>query len=452
MAIPDNPKKDFSPFDGNLPPTKPVGRRDVGPAAGSTSASGSGAQGDLSPFNDRLPPTQPVGRKDVGPIPESTNPQGSTSGTQQAGGSASASATRTTEVSSSAGRQQSASSTSVSGRASDDLQKAVGQQLQKQGADVVYDDQSIDISAAAVKEVVREAPLIKERIHEETTVVDKTQIEKDVRKTVVQQVVQPIREKEQRSQDVKTIDKGREVREHGQAGLDQDTKAELERRKQEVAAKLQTERDHETKKVSERPDVIRNEQVKVVEQVIPVLEKDIYVPHRVEEEKYIKEIYNEKPVVKETIVEPTITRAEFEEKYGKVEASAASKTSSTSTTDLRANNVVSQKTSSSTSSSSNSGGNFNTAQDAQHKAKDLAEGAKAKAESTVDAAKSKASQAANKIEANNPDSRAGSDHYSMSSDGMARDAEADGGSSIGVADVLKAPFKAVANVAKKLVD
>lgn len=106
----------------------------------------------------------------------------------------------------------------------------------------------------------------------------------------------------------------REVREHGQAGLDQDTKAELERRKQEVAAKLQTERDHETKKVSERPDVIRNEQVKVVEQVIPVLEKDIYVPHRVEEEKYIKEIYNEKPVVKETIVEPTITRAEFEEK------------------------------------------------------------------------------------------------------------------------------------------
>ena len=70
------------------------------------------------------------------------------------------------------------------------------------------------------------------------------------------------------------------MREHGQAALDQGTKAELERRKQEVAAKLQTERDHATKKVSERPDVINSEQLKVVEQVIPVLEKDVYVPHR----------------------------------------------------------------------------------------------------------------------------------------------------------------------------
>ena len=40
------------------------------------------------------------------------------------------------------------------------------------------------------------------------TVVDKTQIEKDVRKTVVQQIVQPIRESQQRTEDVKRVDLG----------------------------------------------------------------------------------------------------------------------------------------------------------------------------------------------------------------------------------------------------
>ena len=126
---------------------------------------------DFSPFNDSLPPSQPVGRRDVGPIPETTNPsQGSSSGTDHSGAHASASATRAAaEASISKGEQQSAFSTTASGRASDDLQKAVGDQLKQRGADVVYDDQNIDISAAANKEIVREAPLVKERIHEETT-------------------------------------------------------------------------------------------------------------------------------------------------------------------------------------------------------------------------------------------------------------------------------------------
>jgi hypothetical protein len=39
----------------------------------------------------------------------------------------------------------------------------------------------------------------------------------------------------------------------------------------------------------------------------------------VEHEKEVKEIYNEKPVVKETIVEKTISLSDFKEKYGDVE-------------------------------------------------------------------------------------------------------------------------------------
>ena len=174
--------QDYSPFNDKLPATQPVGSTGVGPipettaggASTSKTASATGAQGEFSPFNDKLPHTQAVGSKGVGPIPETTNPSGSVG----SGGVTSSSTTKTTQVSSTGAAATPASAASASttelrasssGQAKDSLQKAVGQQLQSQGADVVYDDGSVDISAAQQTEIVREAPLVKERIHEETT-------------------------------------------------------------------------------------------------------------------------------------------------------------------------------------------------------------------------------------------------------------------------------------------
>jgi hypothetical protein len=70
------------------------------------------------------------------------------------------------------------------------------------------------------------------------------------------------------------------VRESGKAGLDESALAELERRRQEVASGAGTTREAETTKISERPDVVKKSKLNIVEQVVPVIERDVYVPHR----------------------------------------------------------------------------------------------------------------------------------------------------------------------------
>jgi hypothetical protein len=71
-----------------------------------------------------------------------------------------------------------------------------------------------------------------------------------------------------------------EVRETGKSGLDESALAELERRRQEVASGAGTTREAETTKISERPDVVKKTKTNVIEQVVPVIERDIYEPHR----------------------------------------------------------------------------------------------------------------------------------------------------------------------------
>jgi hypothetical protein len=71
-----------------------------------------------------------------------------------------------------------------------------------------------------------------------------------------------------------------EVNEHGKSGLDQSALTELERRRQEVASSAGTTREADTTKISERPDVIKSVKTNVIEQVVPVIERDVYEPHR----------------------------------------------------------------------------------------------------------------------------------------------------------------------------
>jgi hypothetical protein len=65
----------------------------------------------------------------------------------------------------------------------------------------------------------------------------------------------------------------------------------------------------------------------------------------VEHEKEIKEIINEKPVVKETVVEKTISLNEFKEKYGDVEEKSVTElhAEQSKTADARASSSTTRK-------------------------------------------------------------------------------------------------------------
>jgi hypothetical protein len=162
----------------------------------------------------------------------------------------------------------------------------------------------------------------------------------------------------------------------------------------------------------------------------------------------VKEIYHEKPVLKETVVEPAITRAEFEAKYGKkVEAVDAQQASGQQRTgvDLRSsvssatNSSISTKSAPGTSSSSkdvHSSSGSKKLHDAEQQAKDK-----------LHAAKNKLSEGADHSD----------DSYSMSSSNMAREAtEGDGSSSSGggrgLGAALKNPLKAAKNLVDKIID
>ena len=77
-------------------------------------------------------------------------------------------------------------------------------------------------------------------------------------------------------------DHSTEVRETGRAGLDASAEAELKRRRDEIAVDAGTTREKQTKQTSLRPDVDKKEFVNTVEQVVPVIERDIYVPTKSE--------------------------------------------------------------------------------------------------------------------------------------------------------------------------
>lgn len=288
----------------------------------------------------------------------------------------------------------------------------------------------------AEKQVIREAPIVKERIHEKTTEVDKTRILEEKVRTEVVQRVQPIKEEQRQQEDVRRVDHGVEVREHGKSGLDQGALDELEKRRQEVVSKAGTTRDATTERISERPDVVQKERLQVVEQVVPVVERDVYVPHRVEHEKQVKEVYHEKPVVKQTVVEPAITKAEFEQKYGrKVDTVAADQKLSS-----EAHSSVDRAT---TTHSSTTNARAAAPQRAADSKVEHRDSAKAKVHATSEHKHSSS------------DGSHSDDSYSMSSSNMAREAaegDATSSSGGGLGAAIKKPFKAVADLVEKIVE
>jgi hypothetical protein len=151
----------------------------------------------------------------------------------------------------------------------------------------------------------------KERVHDRTEHVDKTKRDEIREQDQVNTVIQPIADEQDRGTCHQRVDEGTEVREHGRGGLDDNAEAELRRRREEVARQGGTEYDESHSHRDERPDVNVEKRTNTVEQVQPVVEKDIYQGHRIEHDKKEVDIHHEPTMVGGTQVAPTVTVDEY---------------------------------------------------------------------------------------------------------------------------------------------
>jgi hypothetical protein len=156
-----------------------------------------------------------------------------------------------------------------------------------------------------------EAPVVKEREHDLYEHHDNTQREEIHDQTRVNTTIQPIKDQQERDLEHTRVDHGTEVHEHGRAGLDENAEAELRRRRDEVARQGGKEHDESYREVNERPDVHERTEQHTVEQVQPVIEKDVYQPHRVDHHKKEVDIHHEPTQVGSTQVAPTVTVDEY---------------------------------------------------------------------------------------------------------------------------------------------
>lgn len=135
-------------------------------------------------------------------------------------------------------------------------------------------------------ESFREEPVIRERVHHEYTHVDKTQVERIHDRTEIRTVIQPIIEERHVGEDWRAVDDGVTVREYGAHEFDASTVDKLRARHEAAQAQGGREEFETHKHISdERPDITVRERTRVVEQVLPVIERVIYVPQRVERSK-----------------------------------------------------------------------------------------------------------------------------------------------------------------------
>jgi len=195
---------------------------------------------------------------------------------------------------------------------------------------------------------IDEAPVVKERIHDHYDHVYKSHVDEVRDRTKIETLIQPVLDEQHNREDIRRVDEGEYIREHGQAGLDANAEAQLRARREEVARQGGTEYSETRRDINERPAVAVSEHTHRIEQVQPVVERDIYNPHRVEHHKREIEIIHEAPTVGGTRVLPPVTVAEYERAHG-----TNLHTVTTNTTERRA--VERSSISSSSSSSSDEG-------------------------------------------------------------------------------------------------
>jgi len=159
-----------------------------------------------------------------------------------------------------------------------------------------------------------EAPVVKERIHEQYEHADQTRSEEIHKKTNIDTTVQPLIDQRREHGDTKIVDEGTRVREVGTPQLDDAAQAEMQRRHDEVAASGGRTRTEAHAQVDERPDARRSDRLRQVEQVQPVIERDIEQPHRVEHKKKDVTIVHEPAKFNSAQVAPAVTVDEYQNK------------------------------------------------------------------------------------------------------------------------------------------
>jgi hypothetical protein len=111
------------------------------------------------------------------------------------------------------------------------------------------------------------APVVQERIHDQYNNVDRTRVEELHDRTQVSQTVQPIYDERTEGTQRTRQDHGLEVHEHGSAGLDSRTEAELAAKREQISRDHRSTHDERTSERSARPDVDVQSRTNTVEEV-----------------------------------------------------------------------------------------------------------------------------------------------------------------------------------------
>lgn len=156
------------------------------------------------------------------------------------------------------------------------------------------------------------APVVQERVHDLYTHVDKTQVDEIRSHLDVVQTVQPIVAKETQKATHEVKDGGLHVMEHGTAGLTEEVEAELRRKREKIAADHASTQDETRTETSDRPEVRVSHRLTRLEQVVPVVERDVYRPHEIEHFRREVHIFHEAPKLVKTEVAKAITLEEWE--------------------------------------------------------------------------------------------------------------------------------------------
>jgi hypothetical protein len=158
------------------------------------------------------------------------------------------------------------------------------------------------------------APVVKETVRDEYQHNVQPVVQKEHDRTEIKPVVQPLKDNQVHDTQVHTKQRQDQFREVGQdEKLAAETEEKLRLDRERIAAQGGRQHEKDTHTFTENaPQVSHTERKHVIEEVQPVVERDVLRPHVVEEQQNVFIHHKEAPVLHETKVNPTMTVAEFE--------------------------------------------------------------------------------------------------------------------------------------------
>jgi uncharacterized protein YdaT len=165
---------------------------------------------------------------------------------------------------------------------------------------------------ADTKQEQTAAPIVQEKVHDLYENIDKTQVQEVHDRTEVVQTVLPVMDTKTEVTERSTIDHGIEVHEHGKTGLTASTDLKLAANREEIKQQYESTHDSAVTEREARPDLQKTEQLNIVEEIVPVIHRDIYRPHEIEHVKQVVELHHEEPVVLGVTIAQPISMEEFQ--------------------------------------------------------------------------------------------------------------------------------------------